>query len=148
MRKRVSKLHGRNCVYKDQHKAITKARKTYFDIFHLLDAYTVLSIHEVVGSGIQDSDNPSLLASLLPNRWHFKVGIEIACDEEFVVGFIFDPKHGSHIGDYFYDFCEKTPMLDGPDNAACLVGVFIVPQVKVVVVRKLKKCRKVFLRNR
>ena len=52
--------------------------------------------------------------------------------------FVFDLVHGSEVGDGFYDFNEKAPVLEGSINSI-VPWVSVVPQVDIVIFRKLVK---------
>lgn len=118
----------------------------HLDILEFLHTNAMLAIHEEVASGIHDCNNATRETMFLPYCGNFYPSVEVKSYEELLSRFVFDQVHGSEVGDGFHDFNEKAPMLDGSADSV-VHWIRVVPQIDVVVVRKLVKGREMVLKK-
>jgi len=110
----------------------------HFDILEFLHTNAILTIHKEVAGGIHDCDDTTGETMFLPYCWNFHPTVEVKSYEELLSCFVFDQIHRPEVGDGFDDFNEKAPMFDGPVDSVVL-WVTVVPQIDVVVLRKIVK---------
>jgi len=118
----------------------------HLNILEFLHTDAVLAIREEVAGGIHDCNNAARETMFLPYRGNFYAVVEVKSYEELLSCFVFDQVHGPEVRDGFHDFNEKAPMLDGPIDPV-VVWIIVVPQIDVVVVRKLVEGREMVLKQ-
>jgi hypothetical protein len=113
-------------------------RFVHLYILEFLHTNSVLAIHEEMFGGIHDCHDTTRETMLFPYRRYFHTIVEVKDDDEMLPRFIFDLVHGSEVGNGFHDFNEEGPVFDRSKNSIS-PWVIVVPQVDIVIFRKLVK---------